>query len=176
MIFLLKSTMIIYGYLFISDIHILTLSRLITNSTQLIHRHSSQKMFNSLNRRSSFNYLQGLGSIMDSNISMGILWGLPLILTIKLSQEEISMNYMCDFQKLCYLALWCSLKAPTQERYLIYVKDLAKSQSRVFFWEMQKSRCICVLGINKSRSRRMWSALEKTIGNNLSFKERIIWR
>jgi len=168
--------MIMHRYLFISYILILSLSRLTINSTLLIHIQSSQKECISLNPRISFSYQQGLVSLKDSNISMGILWGLPLILTIKLSQEEISMNYMCDFQKLCYLALWCSLKAPTQERYLIYVKDLAKSQSRVFFWEMQKSRCICVLGINKSRSRRMWSALEKTIGNNLSFKERIIWR
>jgi len=165
------STMIIYGYLFISDIHILTLSRLITNSTQLIHRHASQKMFNSLNRRSSFNYLQGLGSIMDSNISMGILWGLPLIFRIKPKEIEISMNCMYGFPKLCFLALWCSLNVHTRERSIIYVKDLVKSQSKVFFWETQKSRYMYALGINKSRLRGMLSALEMTIWIYLDLME-----
>jgi len=142
--FPLENTKIFHGYLFISDILILTLSRLTINSALAIHRQLSQKESNSLNPRSSFRYQQGLDGIMDRIISMGILWGWPLILGIKLKETRISMNCMCGFLKLCYLALWCSLNVHTLERPLIYVKNLVKSQSRAFFWEMQMSRCIFV--------------------------------
>ena len=169
--FPLENTKIFHGYLFISEILFLTLNRLTINSALAIHRQLSQKEFSSLNPSSSFRYQQELDGIMDRIISMGILWGWPLILGIKLKETRISMNCMCGFLKQYHLALLYSLNVHTQEKPLICVKDLVKNQSRAFFLLMQKSRSMFVLGIKNIRLRKVLSALEKTNGIYLGLRK-----